>query len=93
MFLLLAGGAVIALARDPVLRTALSNVKFEPRSPSFALGSLSWSELVVGTVFQALPQVLLALDNAIIAITDENKPAVPSASCHRAEGRDLDQAH
>jgi len=77
MFLLLAGGAVVALIRDPALLTALSEVRLAPRLPSFALGSMSWSELTIGTVFLALPQVPLTLGNAIIAITDENNRLFP----------------
>jgi predicted benzoate:H+ symporter BenE len=77
MFLLLAGGAVVALIRDPTLLPAIGKVQFEPRFPSFALGSMTWSELVVGTLFLALPQVPLTLGNAIIAITDENNRLFP----------------
>lgn len=77
MFLLLAGGAAIALIRDPGLLTALGAVEFDPRWPSFALGSMTWSELMIGTVFLALPQVPLTLGNAVIAITDENNRLFP----------------
>jgi hypothetical protein len=77
MFLLLTGGAVVALIRDPALLTAIGKVHFEPRLPSFALASMTWSELVVGTLFLALPQVPLTLGNAIIAITDENNRLFP----------------
>lgn len=77
MFLLLTGGAVVALVRDPTLVTALSHVHLEPRLPNFALGSMTWPELVVGTLFLALPQVPLTLGNAIIAITDENNRLFP----------------
>ncbi len=77
MFLLLTGGAVVAVVRDPTLLTALSHVHLEPRLPNFALGSMTWSELVVGTLFLALPQVPLTLGNAIIAITDENNRLFP----------------
>jgi MFS superfamily sulfate permease-like transporter len=38
---------------------------------------MTWSELVVGTLFLALPQVPLTLGNAIIAITDENNRLFP----------------
>ena len=77
MFVLLVGGAVVAFVRDPALLTALSKVHLEPRLPSFALSSITWSELVVGTLFLALPQVPLTLGNAIIAITDENNRLFP----------------
>ena len=58
MFLLLAAGAVIALFRDPGLLGALGNVHLSPRLPSLALGSISWHDLMIGTLFLALPQVL-----------------------------------
>jgi len=77
MFLLLAGGAVVALIRDPSLLTAIGRLKFELRLPNFALDSMTWSEMVVGTLFLALPQVPLTLGNAIIAITDENNRLFP----------------
>jgi MFS superfamily sulfate permease-like transporter len=77
MFLLLAGGAVVALVRDSTLLTALSKGQIEPRLPSFALSSMSWSDLAIGTLFLALPQVPLTLGNAIIAITDENNRLFP----------------
>src|SRR5258706_16386191 len=71
MFLLLAGGAIVALVRDPALLTALSMVRLEPRLPSFTLGSMTWSELVIGTLFLALPQGPLTLGNAVMALTEE----------------------
>lgn len=77
MFLLLAGGAVVALVRDPSLLPALGTVHLVPRMPSFALGSLTWHDMVIGTLFLALPQVPLTLGNAIIAITEENNRLFP----------------
>lgn len=77
MFLLLAGGAVVALVREPTLAAALGTLQFEPRLPAFALTDLTWSEIVIGTVFLALPQVPLTLGNAIIAITEENNRLFP----------------
>jgi len=80
MFLLLAAGAVVAVIRDPALLAALKDVRIEPRLPSFALGQMTWSELAIGTVFLALPQVPLTLGNAIIAITEENNRLFPERS-------------
>jgi MFS superfamily sulfate permease-like transporter len=77
MFLLLAGGAVVAVIRDPGLWAELSKVQLAPRWPDFALGTITWSELVIGTLFLALPQVPLTLGNAIIAITEENNRLFP----------------
>jgi MFS superfamily sulfate permease-like transporter len=77
MLLLLAAGAGIALVRDPALIAALDGIRFEPRWPSFALGTITWSDLVVGAVFLALPQVPLTLGNAIMAVTEENNRLFP----------------
>ncbi len=77
MFLLLAGGAAIALVRDPSLWGALGEIRVDPRLPGFALDDVAWSELVIGTLFLALPQVPLTLGNAVIAITDENNRLFP----------------
>lgn len=77
MFLLLVGGAVVAVIRDPHLLSALATVHLEPRLPSFALGSVTWHDMVIGTLFLALPQVPLTLGNAVIAITEENNRLFP----------------
>lgn len=50
----------------------LAAIHADFRLPRFALGGVSWHELVVGTLFLALPQVPLTLGNAIITITEEN---------------------
>jgi MFS superfamily sulfate permease-like transporter len=78
MFLLLVGGAGVALLRDPQLLSALGSVRLEARWPSFALSDLRWSDVVVGVVFLALPQVPLTLGNAVIAITEENNRLFPN---------------
>lgn len=78
MFLLLIGGAFVAMVRDPHLLAALGTVRIEPRWPTFALSGIRWSDFVVGVVFLALPQVPLTLGNAIIAITEENNRLFPS---------------
>jgi MFS superfamily sulfate permease-like transporter len=80
MFLLLAGGAGIALLRDPALFAALQEIQIEPRLPAIEIGQVGWSDLLIGIAFLALPQVPLTLGNAIIAITDENNRLFP----HRA---------
>jgi predicted benzoate:H+ symporter BenE len=77
MFLLLVAGAVVALIRDPSLLAALGKIRLAPRFPSFALSSMTWSDLAIGTLFLALPQVPLTLGNAIIAITEENNRLFP----------------
>lgn len=78
IFLLLIGGALVAILRDPHLLPALATVRIEARWPTFALSDIRWSEFVVGVVFLALPQVPLTLGNAIIAITEENNRLFPN---------------
>jgi hypothetical protein len=77
MFLLLVFGAVCGVARDPAILDQLAGVTIEPHLPTFALDSVSWNDLLIGTVFLALPQVPLTLGNAIIAITEENNQLFP----------------
>ena len=77
MFLLLIGGAAVAMFRDPQLLTALGAVKIDARLPTFALSDLRWTDLVVGVAFLALPQVPLTLGNAVVAITEENNRLFP----------------
>jgi len=77
MFLLLLFGAAYGIWSDPTLVDALRSVSIEPRLPTFALSQLTWSDLLIGTVFLALPQVPLTLGNAVIAITEENNRLFP----------------
>jgi|RhiMetdeSRZDD1v2_1073273.scaffolds.fasta_scaffold414130_2 MFS superfamily molybdate transporter len=85
MFVLLLFGAGYGMLSDPTLIDALRQVRIEPRLPSLTLGTLSWSDLLIGTAFLALPQVPLTVGNALIAITEENNRLFP----HRpvSEGR------
>ena len=77
MFLLLVVGAFAAVAQNPVLLNELTTISVDFRAPSFALGGMTWQELMIGTVFLALPQVPLTLGNAVIAITEENNRLFP----------------
>ena len=72
MFLLLAGGAVVALVQQPDLVRQLGELRIAFALPTVALGGVTAQDLLVGVVFLALPQVPLTLGNAIIAITEEN---------------------
>ncbi len=85
MFVLLLFGAGYGMLSDPTLIDALRQVRNEPRLPSHTHGTLSWSDLLIGTAFLALPQVPLTVGNALIAITEENNRLFP----HRpvSEGR------
>lgn len=77
MFLLLVAGAGIAVARDPNLLTTLGALHLEPRMPTLPISRVTWSEVIIGIVFLALPQVPLTLGNAIVAITEENNRLFP----------------
>ncbi len=85
MFLLLLCGAGYGLLSDPTLIDALREVRFEPRLPALALGALTWNDVLIGTVFVALPQLPLTLGNAVIAITEENNRLFPQRPV--SEGR------
>jgi MFS superfamily sulfate permease-like transporter len=78
MFLLLAFGAAYGIATDPTLLAALGEVHIEPRLPAFALNGMTLSDVLIGAVFLALPQVPLTLGNAVIAITEENNRLFPN---------------
>jgi hypothetical protein len=77
MFVILIGGGLVAIVREPSLLHALSTIRFELRFPSFALAGITWSDFVIGFVFLALPQVPLTLGNAMIAIVEENNKLFP----------------
>jgi predicted benzoate:H+ symporter BenE len=77
MFVILLGGAALAVIRDPTLTQAIASIQFEPRLPSFALAGITWSDFVIGVVFLAIPQVPLTLGNAMIAIVEENNRLFP----------------
>jgi hypothetical protein len=85
MFLLLMFGAAYGIVSDPTLIEALGGMRVEPRVPTFALAELSLNDLLIGTVFLALPQVPLTLGNAVIAITEENNRLFPQRPVN--EGR------
>jgi MFS superfamily sulfate permease-like transporter len=77
MFLLLLLGAAYGIASDPTLLAGLREVRPEMRLPSFALSGITINDLLIGTLFLALPQVPLTLGNAVIAITEENNRLFP----------------
>jgi hypothetical protein len=77
MFLLLMAGAAYGIWSEPTLLDALQAVSIEPRWPAFALAQITVNDLLLGSVFLALPQVPLTLGNAVIAITEENNRLFP----------------
>jgi MFS superfamily sulfate permease-like transporter len=77
MFLLLLFGGICGVVQDPAVAQALHTVRFEIHTPHFALASVTWRDVLVGTFFLALPQVPLTLGNALIAIQEENNRLFP----------------
>lgn len=80
MFALLAFGAAVGAFQRPELLSALAQTSLEIRAPQFVLPRLGWSDLFVGAVLLALPQVPLTLGNAVIGIKEENNRLFPQAS-------------
>lgn len=77
MFLLLLLGIGFGAAQHPHhLRTFLAT-RPDLHLPTFALTSLSWHDLLVGTAFLTLPQLPLTLGNAVIAVREENNRLFP----------------
>jgi hypothetical protein len=78
MFLLLLFGMVCGAIQSPAAVRALSGVRIELHAPHFALATLTWHDLWVGSLFLALPQLPLTLGNAVIAIREENNRLFPT---------------
>jgi MFS superfamily sulfate permease-like transporter len=77
MFLLLVGGAAYQFVVQPQLLDQLTQVRPELRVPLLAITSLTWSDVAIGVVLLALPQMPLTLGNAVVAITEENNRLFP----------------
>jgi MFS superfamily sulfate permease-like transporter len=77
MFALIVFGAAAAVVGDPDLLHELTTVRIDFRLPSFALTSVTWTDVFVGVVLLALPQVPLTFGNAILAIKEENNRLFP----------------
>ncbi|HSF22984.1 MAG TPA: putative sulfate/molybdate transporter, partial [Blastocatellia bacterium] len=77
MLLLLVFGAVAAVFENPRLLDELAAIEVAPRLPAFALETMTWRDVALGTVFLALPQIPLTLGNAIIAPVEENNRLFP----------------
>jgi MFS superfamily sulfate permease-like transporter len=80
MFLLLFFGASAGLIQNPSFIHQLASADFQPRLPAFALAAVSWHDLLIGTVFLALPQLPLTLGNAVMVTTEENNRLFPDRS-------------
>ncbi len=72
MFALLLFGIGVALFQQPDLPARLAQAGISPRLPTFALGGLTWQDVLWGGLLLAIPQVPLTLGNACIAVCAEN---------------------
>jgi MFS superfamily sulfate permease-like transporter len=77
MLVLLAGGAAVALVREPTLLEGLTRMSFNFRLPASGLLQIGWSDLVTGILVLGLPQLPLTLGNAIVATVEENNTHFP----------------
>ncbi|MCZ2089543.1 MAG: putative sulfate/molybdate transporter, partial [Burkholderiales bacterium] len=56
---------------------ALAQVQPQFSTPDWAWPALSWNDLLLGTLFLALPQLPLTLGNAVIGVREENNRLFP----------------
>jgi len=77
MFMLLVIGIVSAVIMDPKLTAELARIQIGFKLPVFSLSTMTWSDVVTGTLLFTLPQIPLTLGNAVIAITAENNELFP----------------
>jgi MFS superfamily sulfate permease-like transporter len=77
MLILLAYGAAAALSLDPTLAHDLGSLAPGFRLPTLGMPSVSWREVVTGTLVLAVPQTALTLGNAVIATAEEHNALVP----------------
>lgn len=77
MFVLLLFGVACGVWQQPELAERLQGVEIEFRLPAFAWKDLRWSDIALGVVFLALPQLPMTLGNAFIAIRQENNRLFP----------------
>jgi MFS superfamily sulfate permease-like transporter len=78
MLVLLGLGVGVTWVQAPQVMGQLAATEVVFRAPSWTLGSLTWNDIVVGTLFLALPQVPLTLGNAIVATTTQNNWLFPN---------------
>ena len=77
MFMLLVIGIVSAVIMDPKLTAELARIQIGFKLPVFSLSTMTWGDVVTGTLLFTLPQIPLTLGNAVIAITAENNELFP----------------
>jgi MFS superfamily sulfate permease-like transporter len=77
MLLLLAAGIGITLWNDPALGSQAALIRPDFRVPDIGWSAVSASDVWVGAVLLALPQLPLTFGNALLAITSENNRLFP----------------
>lgn len=77
MFVLLLIGVGSAPVMNPALLHELAKIHVGFKLPVFALPSITWNDLVVGTLLFTIPQIPLTIGNAVIAIVAENNELFP----------------
>lgn len=77
IFVLLLLGIAWTAVQQPALLHKLQEVRPDLRWPTWAWPSIGWNDIVLGTLFLALPQVPLTLGNAIIGVREENNRLFP----------------
>jgi hypothetical protein len=77
MFALLILGAAAMALLDPVRTLNVLSTPPGFRLPELALGRMTWSDFMVGSVALAIPQLPLTIGNAVIAIRAENNELFP----------------
>ncbi len=77
MFVLLLFGVTVAIFQQPDLPARLAQAGVGLRLPPFALGGLTWEDVLWGGLLLAIPQVPLSLGNACIAVVAENNDLFP----------------
>jgi MFS superfamily sulfate permease-like transporter len=79
MLVVMVFGAVVALVQRPELMDELRALAPTLRLhlPGLVVGEITPRDLLLGTLFIALPQVPLTLGNAIVAVTNENNRMFP----------------
>jgi hypothetical protein len=77
MFVLLLIGIGSAPIMNPEILPELAKIHIGFKLPVFALPSITWNDLVVGTLLFTIPQIPLTIGNAVIAIVAENNELFP----------------
>lgn len=77
MFVLLVLGFGYSVLKDAGLLAQLGQISVGFRIPQLSVTALSWNDLLLGTIYLALPQIPLTLGNAIIGTKEENNRLFP----------------